>query len=150
MSLGKSCPGAPQTCFLLLCLFAQLCLTLCDPMDSSLQALLSMRILQAGILEWVAMPSSRGTSRPRNQTDVSFIAGGFITSWATREAPDVLWWAQIWTSDSIRTQILPIWLCKDASKILTRSLSNQWRKISSSAPSWVITHSYTISSKYIF
>ena len=64
MSLGKSCPGAPQTYFLLLCLVAQLCLTLCDPMACSLQALLCVRILQAGMLEWVAMPFSRGTSRP--------------------------------------------------------------------------------------
>ena len=40
----------------------QSCLTLCDPMDCSLQAPLSMGILQARILQWVAMPSSRGSS----------------------------------------------------------------------------------------
>ena len=38
------------------------------------------------ILEWVAYPFSRGSSWPRNQTEVSCIAGGFFTSWATREA----------------------------------------------------------------
>ena len=38
------------------------------------------------ILEWVAYPFSRGSSRPENQTGVSCIAGGFFTSWATREA----------------------------------------------------------------
>ena len=38
------------------------------------------------ILEWVAYPFSRGSSRPRNQTGVSCIAGEFFTSWATREA----------------------------------------------------------------
>ena len=38
------------------------------------------------ILEWVAYPFSEGTSRPRNRTRVSFIAGGFFTSWAMREA----------------------------------------------------------------
>ena len=43
-------------------------------------------ILQATILEWVAMPSSRGSSQPRNCTQVSHIAGGFFTVWATREA----------------------------------------------------------------
>ena len=43
------------------------------------QALLSMGILQARILEWVAMPSSRGSSQPKDQTQVSFIAGGFFT-----------------------------------------------------------------------
>ena len=43
-----------------------------------------MSILQARILEWVAFPS-RGSSQPRDQTQVSRIAGGFFTSWATRE-----------------------------------------------------------------
>ena len=43
-------------------------------------------ILQARILEWVAFPFSRGSSQPRNQTQVSWIAGTFFTSWATREA----------------------------------------------------------------
>ena len=38
------------------------------------------------ILEWVAYPFSRGASWPRNRTGVSCIAGGFFTSWATREA----------------------------------------------------------------
>ena len=50
------------------------------------QAPQSMGILQARILEWVAMPSSRGSSQPRDQTQVSHIAGGFFTVWATREA----------------------------------------------------------------
>ena len=44
-------------------------------------------ILQARILEWVAFPFSRGSSRPRNWTQVSRIAGGFFTNWAIREAP---------------------------------------------------------------
>ena len=43
-------------------------------------------ILQARILEWVAMPSSRGSSQPRDQTQASHIAGGLFTGWATREA----------------------------------------------------------------
>ena len=43
-------------------------------------------ILQARMLEWVAFPFSRGSSQPRDQTQVSHIAGGFFTSWATREA----------------------------------------------------------------
>ena len=62
-----------------LCLVAQLCLTLCDPMDYSLPAPLSIGILQARILEWFAMPSSRGSFQPRDQTQVSQIAGGFFT-----------------------------------------------------------------------
>ena len=45
-------------------------------------------ILQARIVEWVAFPFSRGSSQPRDQTQVSCIAGGFFTSWATREAQE--------------------------------------------------------------
>ena len=69
MHLGKT----------VLCLVAQSCLTLCNSMDCSPQTPLSMGILQARILEWVAMLSSRGSSRPRDQTQVSGIAGGFFT-----------------------------------------------------------------------
>ena len=43
-------------------------------------------ILQARILEWVALPFSRGPSQTRDRIQVSHIAGGFFTSWATREA----------------------------------------------------------------
>ena len=44
-------------------------------------------ILQARILEWVAMPSSRGSSQPRDWTWISCIAGRFFIMWATREVP---------------------------------------------------------------
>ena len=43
--------------------------------------------LGARILGWAAMPATRGSSQPRDRTQVSRIAGGFFTSWATREAP---------------------------------------------------------------
>ena len=43
-------------------------------------------ILQARILEWVAFPFSGESSQPRDQIQVSWIAGRFFTSWATREA----------------------------------------------------------------
>ena len=58
------------------------CPTLCDPTDYTVHG-----ILQARTLEWVAFPFSRGSSPPRDQIQVSCIAGGFFTSWATREAP---------------------------------------------------------------
>ena len=51
---------------------AQSCQTLCDPMDYIVHG-----ILQARILEWVAFPFSRGSSQPRDQTQVSRIAGFF-------------------------------------------------------------------------
>ena len=53
---------------------AKLCLTLCDPMDCSLPGFSVHGILQARRLEWVAMLSSRGSSRPRDQTCVSCIS----------------------------------------------------------------------------
>ena len=62
---------------------AQLCWTICNPMDYTVHG-----ILQARILEWVAFPFSRGSSQPRDQTQVSHIAGGFFTSWATRESQE--------------------------------------------------------------
>ena len=52
------------------------------------QTPLSMGILQARILEYVAMPSSRVSSQPRDRTQVSFIAGRFFTIRATREAQE--------------------------------------------------------------
>ena len=49
------------------------------PWTVARQAPLSMGILQAKIQEWVAMPSSKGSSQPRDQTQVSHIARGFFT-----------------------------------------------------------------------
>ena len=54
---------------------------LCNPMDYTVHG-----ILQARILESVAFLFSRASSQPRDRTQVSLIAGGFFTSWATREA----------------------------------------------------------------
>ena len=53
----------------------------CSPPGSSVHG-----ILQARTLEWVALPSSEGSSGPRDWTQVSSTAGRFFTSWATREA----------------------------------------------------------------
>ena len=63
-------------------LFAQLYPTLCYPMDYSLPGSSVHGILQARIQEWVAIPSSRGSSLglPRDQTWVSHIAGTFFTA----------------------------------------------------------------------
>jgi len=62
---------------------AQPCPTLCDPMDCSPPGSSVHGILQARTLEWVAISSSRGSSQPREQTQVSCvscIAGGFFTA----------------------------------------------------------------------
>ena len=62
----------------------------CSVMSDSLQPHgLVHGILQARILEWVAFPFSKGSSQPRNWTQVPRIAGRFFTSWATREAQNI-------------------------------------------------------------
>ena len=70
-------------------LVAQSCQTLWDRMDCSPRGSSVNGILQARKLEWIAIPFSRGSSQPRDQTWVSCIAGRFFTVWATREAPYV-------------------------------------------------------------
>ena len=71
-----------------------LCVLSLSVMSDSLQPIrtvahqtpLFMGILQERILECVAIPFSRGSSQPGDQTKVSYITGGFSTVWATREA----------------------------------------------------------------
>ena len=64
-------------------LVAQSCPTLCDPMDCSPPGSSVHEIFQARILERVAIPCSRGSFQPRDQTRVSWIEGRFFTVWAT-------------------------------------------------------------------
>ena len=61
----------------------QSCQILCNSMDYTVHG-----IFQARILEWIAFPFSRGSSQPKDWTQVSHIAGGFFTSWATRETQE--------------------------------------------------------------
>ena len=56
-------------------------LWICEPMDYTVHG-----ILRARILEWVVFPFSRGSSQPRDRSQVSYIASGFFTSCATRGA----------------------------------------------------------------
>ena len=67
-------------------LVAQSCPTLCNPMNCSLPGFTVHGILQERILEWVAISSSRGSSWPRDRTQVSFIAGRFFTVSDTRQS----------------------------------------------------------------
>ena len=72
------------------CLITQSCLTLCNPMDCSPPGSSVHEILQARILECVAISFSRGSFQPRDWTCVSAspeLAGVFFASWATWEAP---------------------------------------------------------------
>ena len=67
-------------------LAAQSCPTLCDPMDYIPPGSSVHIILQTRILEWVAIPFSRGSALPRDGIQVSHIAGRIFIVWATREA----------------------------------------------------------------
>ena len=69
------------------CSAAELCLTLCYPLDCSPPGFSVHEISQAIILEWVTISSFRGSSPSRDQTHIFCIAGRFFTIWITREAP---------------------------------------------------------------
>ena len=75
-------------------------LTLCDPTDCSLPGFSVHGILQAKILEWIAIPFSRGTSQPRYWTLVSCIAGRFYTVWATGKSSCYIYFTH-YHSDSL-------------------------------------------------
>ena len=76
------CRGAYKPCtYEVKVKVAKSCPTLGDPMDYTVHG-----ILQARILEWVAISFSSGSSKPRDWTQVSCFAGGFFTCWAVREA----------------------------------------------------------------
>ena len=78
-------PLVPEPCFVKWS-ERRLVISDCDLMDCTLPSSSVHGILQARILKWVAIPFSRESSRPRDQIQVSCIAGRFFTSWATREA----------------------------------------------------------------
>ena len=81
------------------CLVAQSCPTLCDPMNYSPPGSSALGIFQESILEWVAIPFSRGSSQTMDRTQVSCIAGRFFTIWDNREGVSYssrFYWAFSW------------------------------------------------------
>ena len=76
-------------------LVAQSCPSLCDPLDCNPPGSSVHEILQIRTLEWVAISSSKGSSWPRDQTQVSHIADGFFTLWTIRDALDSIIYVQI-------------------------------------------------------
>ena len=99
----------------------QSCPTLCNPMDYTVHG-----ILQARILEWVAFPVSRGSSQPRNWTQISHTAGRFFTSWATREAQ------RCSESNYKSTQSALTGTCK----VLCETRMDEWILWNSLKPNW--------------
>ena len=74
----------------------QSCLTLCNPMDCSPPGFSVLGILQARILEWVAIPFSRESFWPRDQTRVSCIGRQILYCWATWEV--IFPYLPLWTN----------------------------------------------------
>ena len=87
-SISKVCINYKKECACV-CV-GQSCRTLCDPTDCSLPGSSVRGILQARILEWVAVPFSRWSSQHRDWTRVSCIEGLFFTVWATRKAHKIV------------------------------------------------------------
>ena len=70
----------------------QSCLTLCNPSHHSPPDFSVHGILQASILQWVAISFFRRSSRPRDRTQASYMAGRFFTVWPTKEAHLDIYW----------------------------------------------------------
>ena len=82
------------------CLVTQLCLTLCDPMDCSPPDSSVHGISHAWIVEWIAIPFSRGSSRPRDQTQVFCIGRQILYHWVQQ--------ALIYSYQVIKGKYIPI------------------------------------------
>ena len=121
-------------------LVIQSCLTLCDPMDSSLAGSFVHGILQARILEWVAISFSRGSSQSKDQSWVSCIADRFFTIWTTGEA--LCWWRRsLFPTGSI----FPMWknFHENKAGVLFQTLVRYpwifYPLLSPSASKWMVT-----------
>ena len=97
-----------------LCEVAQSCPTLCNPIDCSLPVSSVHGIFQARVLEWGAIFFSRGSSQPRDQTQVSYIVGRRFTVWAT----SVRWgkcrsslWGLRWSLQGSAVFLLLVYVC---------------------------------------
>ena len=104
---------------------AQSCPTLCDPMNCTIPGSFVHGILQARILEWVSVPFFRGFSQPRDQTQVSLIAGGFFTIWATSEA--------LYMCVCVCVCVC-VWTWKKVTLLLAQSCLTLWDPMNCSSP----------------
>ena len=83
---SSPCAKQKVRCFLFYCcLVIQSCPTLCDPMDSNPLGSSVHGVFQARILEWIVISFSRGSSQPRDWTQVSHTVDRRFAVWATRE-----------------------------------------------------------------
>ena len=113
------------------CEVSQSCLTLYNSMDylpgSSIH-----EIFQARALKWVAISFSRGSSQPRNWTQVFFIAGRHFTLWTTREAPPhyIATFPYSFIYTCLQTMIKPLIFPAETLKILSLLLTHRHEFVS--------------------
>ena len=126
-------------------LVAQSCPTLCSSTDHSPPGSSVHGILQARILQWVAVPFFRGSSQPRDQTQVSHIAGRLFTIWAKRKPiffqgqPEIRKTQSFYSWLPLKTHIVFAgnwsWREKKKSQVLAQSSTQKMSKFGSTYPS---------------
>ena len=109
---------------------AQSCPTLCDPMNCSPPGTSVHGILQNRILEWVAIPFSRGSSQPRDWTQISLTAGGFFIIWEGVSTYKMIFGKTTTEFASLPSTICVARFCLSESV----SLSSHWENWTSSVP----------------
>ena len=101
----------------------------CDCMDSSPPGSSVRGISQARLLEWVAIPFSRGSSRPRDQTHVSCLADGLFTTESPGKLPGTIrldspepWWAAV----ASKAGVAGVWLHRHTGLTFGYESQNLW------------------------
>ena len=118
-SPGDSWQCLETVCACMLAKSLQSCSTLCHPINCRPPGSSVRGILQARILEWVLMPSSRGSSYPRDQTHIS--CGSCVAAGATGEAPEAVSVSQF--SCSVMSDSMTPWT---AARQASLSITNSW------------------------
>ena len=121
---------------------AQYCPTLCNPKDYTVHG-----ILQARILEWVAVPFSRGSSQPRDQTQVSHTAGAYqlshqgspwILGWVAFLFSSRSSWPRNWAGvPGIAGGFFTSWAAREKSSFSPSSWALLWLQDVRAAPAWL-------------
>jgi len=111
-------------------LVSQSCLSVCNPIDCSPPGSSVHGILQARILQWFAMPFSRGSSWSRDHIWVSCIAGRFFTIWATSKVPYTRKDSPPFPLSKTSTFILVLWLVLCYWPLDKRRVWGDWRETS--------------------
>ena len=121
--------------YMCVCLVDWSYLTLCNPMGCSLPGSSVHGFLQARLLEWVAIPFSTGSAPPRDQTQISCIAGGFFTVWSTREAHTILYTYTIilyifkWSMITVYVQVILYYFMYAIRLLQVITLSLSWSTV---------------------